>query len=84
MIISVALHFGGNYGPANWKSIAQAWCFLAQWMYNHTTYKEEMSKKAINLITLPNNNDTTEACTIRPIFDEINGTVKNQEGVFGP
>ena len=53
-------------------------------MYNHTRYQEEMNKEAINLMTLPDDNCTTEAYTICPIFDEINGTIKNQEVDFVP
>ena len=30
IIVSVALHFGGNYGPASLKSIAYTCCFLTQ------------------------------------------------------
>ena len=41
-----------------------------------------MNSKAINLMTLPNENNTTESCTIWPIFNKINGTVNNQEGEF--
>ena len=30
MIASVALHFGGNYGPYSWEPPARARCFFAQ------------------------------------------------------
>ena len=84
MIISVVLYFGGNYGPKSWEPIVQI-CFflgLAQWMYNHTIHKEKMNKEAINLMTLPNKNDTTKFCIIYPIFNNINVTVNKQEGDF--
>ena len=41
-----------------------------------------MNREAIELMTLPINNDTTKSCLIRPIFNEINGTINNQEGGF--
>ena len=53
-------------------------------MYTYPRYQEEINKEAINLMTLPNKNCTKEACTIRLIFDEINGTVNNQEDDFVP
>ena len=43
-----------------------------------------MNNKAINLMQLPDDDDNTNACTIRPHFDEKNSTVKNSEGMFVP
>ena len=42
MIVSVALHFGGNYGPHSWEPPARARCFLAQWMYINTVYQDDI------------------------------------------
>ena len=39
-----------------------------------------MNKEAINLMTLPDENDTTKSCTICPIFNKTNDTVNNQKG----
>ena len=84
MIVSVALHFGGNYGPASWKPPAHARCFLAQWMYLHTTYQEKLNKEALNLMDLLDEDDDTDACTIRPQLGKLNGTVKNENSDFVP
>ena len=67
MIISVALHFGGNYGPASWEPPACVRCFLAQWMYLHTTYQnEKLNREANNLMDLTDEDNDTDACTIQP------------------
>ena len=66
MIVSVALHFGGNYGPHSWEPPARARCFLAQLMYLNTDYQEEMNKEALDLIEVPDEDDDTHAYTIRP------------------
>ena len=84
MIVSIALHFGGNYGPASFEPIARAQCFLAQWMYQHTLYQEGWNKDAINLMSLLTPSDTNAACTVRPQFDSTNGTVNNTNGAFVP
>ena len=84
MIVSVPLHFGGSYGLASWEPIARALCFLAQWMFQHTSYQEQMNNEANDLMTLPDDNDTGDACTIRPQFDKINGTVQDSAGAFVP
>ena len=34
-VVSVALYFDGNYGPASWEPVAWVQCFLAQWMFQH-------------------------------------------------
>ena len=77
MIISVALHFDGNYGSHSWEPPARAWYFLAQWMYLHTSYQED-------LMELPDKDDDTNACTIRPQFNKFNGTVNNKQGKIIP
>ena len=53
MIVSAALHFGGNYGPTSLEPPARARCFLAQWMYLHTNYQETLNEEALNLIYEP-------------------------------
>ena len=60
MIVAVALHFGGNYGLANWEPIAQVRYFLARWMYKHTKHQEELNNKALDLFELPDDTDTLE------------------------
>ena len=82
MIMSFALYFGDNYGPASWEPIACTRCFVAQWMFQHMLYQEEINDKAINLMTLPDDDNNTNAYKIHPQFDAINGTVKNSKGVF--
>ena len=84
LIVSVALHFGGNYGPHSWEPPARARCFLAQWMYLNTDYQEAMNKEALDLMELPDEDDNTHACTVRPQFDTMNGTVNNEQGEFCP
>ena len=76
MIVSIALHFRGNYGPASCEPIARAQCFLAQWMFQHAAYKDDLNEKVIDLMTLPTDSDTNDACIIRPQFINMNGTVK--------
>ena len=66
MIVSVALHFGENYGPASREPIARARCFLAQWMFKHTTYQEKTNSEVINLMTLSDGNGNTKSYTICP------------------
>ena len=66
MIVSVALHFDGNYDPHSWEPPARAGCFLTQWMYLNIDYQEEMNKEALDLIELQDEDDDTHACTIRP------------------
>ena len=52
MIVYVALYFGGNFSPANWVPITRVHYFLAQWMFEHTIYQEDLNNEALNLITL--------------------------------
>ena len=47
-------------------------------------YQEDWNKEAINLMTLLTDNDINDACTIRPQFDNTNGTVNNTDGDFAP
>ena len=84
MIISVALHFSENYGPHSWEPSAQAWCFLAQWMYLHTNYQEAINEEVLDLMELPDENDDTHACINRPQYDKFNGTVNNEQEKFVP
>ena len=84
MIVSVALHFGDNYSPYSWEPPARASCFLAQWMYLNKDYQEAMNKEALDLMGLPDEDEDTHACTIRPQFDTINGTVNDEQGKFVP
>ena len=39
-----------------------------------------MNKEALDLMELPDEDDNTHACTIRPQFDTINGIVNNEQG----
>ena len=82
MIVSVALHFGGNFGPHSWEPLARARCFLAQWMYLNTDYQEAMNKEALDLMELPDKDDDMHACTIQPQIDKINSTVNDKQGKF--
>ena len=84
IIVSVAFHFGGSYGPASWESPACTRCFLAQWMYLHTNYQEKLNKETLNLMNLPDEDNDTDACTIRLQLDKFNGTVKNENDDFVP
>ena len=84
MIVSIALYFGSNYGPASWEPPARARRFLAQWMYLHTNYQENFNKEALDLMNLPDEDDDTDACTIRPQLDKFNDTGNNKNGVFVP
>ena len=78
MIVSVRLHFSGNYGLHSWEALVRARYFLAQWMYLNTDYQENINKEALDLMELPDEDDDTHACTVRPQFDTINGTVNNE------
>ena len=53
-------------------------------MYLNIDYQEERNKEALDTMELPDENDDTHACTIRPQFDTINGTVNNEQGKFVP
>ena len=64
MIVAVALHFGGNYGPASWEPIARARCFLAGWMYTHTHHQQDLNIDALDLFNLPDEEDLSEPCTV--------------------
>ena len=41
-----------------------------------------MNEEAINLMTFLDDDNNTDACTIRLQFDKMNNTVKKSEGVF--
>ena len=84
MIVAVGLHFDGNFGPASWKPIARARCFLAGWMYKHTHHQEELNKEVIDLFNLPDEEDLSEPYTVRPHFDNFNKPVIDKEGAFAP
>ena len=43
-----------------------------------------MNKEALDLMELPDKDDDTHACTIRPQFDTINSTVNKEQGKFVP
>ena len=64
MIVSVSFHFGGNYGPASWEPPACARCFLVQWMYLHTNYQENSTKRHSILWTC--RMKTTKQMRLRP------------------
>ena len=81
MIVIVALHFGGNYGPASWEPIARVRCFLAQWMYKNTYHQEELNNEALGLFELPDE-DTSKPCTVKPHFNNINKPVFDKDGAF--
>ena len=66
MIVSVALHFRGNYSPHSLEPPARALCFLVQWMYLQTEYQEKLNEEALDLMELPEEEDDTDTCTIRP------------------
>ena len=53
-------------------------------MYLNTDYQEAMNKDAFDLMELPDEDDDTHACTIRPQFDKINDTVNDEQGKFVP
>ena len=80
----MALHFGGNYGPASWEPIVRARCFMVGLMYKHTNHQKELNNKALDIFDLPDEDDLSEPCTVRPHFDDINKPVVNKEGVFVP
>ena len=84
MIVAVALHFGGKYGPASWESIARARCLLDGWMYKHTNYQEELNNNALDLFDLPDKDDLSEPCTVRPHFNGINKIIIDKESAFFP
>ena len=84
MSVTVALHFGGNYGPASWEPIARARFFLAGWMYKHTDHQEAINKKALNLFDLPDKEDLLDPCTVQPLLDDINKPVIDKESVVVP
>ena len=73
MILSVALHFGGNFGPASWESISDGRSYLATWLYRHCTYQTELNKESLDMMVFPNDTAGTheaERCIIRPTIDE--------------
>ena len=53
-------------------------------MYINTVYQDDMNKEALDLMDLPDKDDDTQACTIRPQFDTINGMVNDEQGKFVP
>ena len=53
-------------------------------MYLHTDYQEKLNEEALNLMELPDKDDDTDACTIRPQFDKFYKTVNNEQGKFVP
>ena len=79
MIVSTALHFGGNFGPTSWEPRARARCHVAQWLFKSTSYQIKFNKEAID-----NNNDDKDKCTIVPELDEFNQGVLDENGNFTP
>ena len=43
-----------------------------------------MNEEALSLMDLPDKDDDTHACTIRPQFDTLNGTINDEQGKFVP
>ena len=58
-------------------------CILAQCMFKHTrSQQQDLNKKALNLFTLLDKNDTTERDTIQLQFDRHNKTLMNEDKKF--
>ena len=53
-------------------------------MYQNIDYQEAMNEEAFGLMELPDEDDDTHACTIRPQFDTLNGTVNDEQGKSVP
>jgi len=85
MIVAIALHFGSNFGPASWEPIAQARCFLAQWLFLNCTYQIKLNQEALELFDLPSDCSKDEdRCQVVPVEDLFNKKVTNDKGIFIP
>ena len=73
MILSVALHFDGNFGPASWEHISDGRSFLAVWLYNHCIYQTGLNKESLDMMDFLSSlegDHRKDCCTIHSPIDE--------------
>jgi len=73
MILSVALHFGGNFGPASWEPLSDGRSFMAAWLFMHCSYQTKLNKESLNMMQFPEETVAAIArdrCIIRPSIDK--------------
>ena len=46
----IALHFGGNFGPASWEAVANLQCFVTIWLFRNCHYQSELNGEALALL----------------------------------
>ena len=53
ILTSIALYFGGNFGPASWEAVANLRCFVTIWLFENCHYQSELNKEALALLSFP-------------------------------
>jgi hypothetical protein len=79
MILSIALHFGGNFGPASWEPLSDGRSFLAAWLYIHCSYQTKLNTESLDMMYFPEATATAtdrDRCTIRPNIDKYTMQVR--------
>ena len=82
IILTVALHFGQKFGPAIWKPVGNARCFIAEWLYKHYTYQTGLNRVSLNMVSFPKDtliSNFKERFIIKPIIDKYTLPVKPNE-----
>ena len=82
LVLCIALHFGGSFGPANWEPVSWARCELAVFLFKHCTYLQEMNKDVLTLIVIepPTGRKTTKMTQANS--DEYNPPLVKMDGKF--
>lgn len=72
MFVPIALHIGGNFGPAGLESTSDVQSFLVIWMYLHCIYQIYLDNNSLNLMEFPDTSKEmmeADACDIKSNID---------------
>ena len=51
MILAIAMHFGGNFGPSGWEPTSEARSFLVIWLFMNCLHILSMNMESLTLIS---------------------------------
>ena len=87
MIVSIGLHFGGNFGPSSWEPTSDVRSFLVPWLYKYCNHMQDINEEALSLMDWPKQSAKAwkrDSCRIRPPTDNGTMKVKSFDGTFVP
>ena len=81
MILSIALHFGGNFGPASWEPLSYGRSFMAAWLLIHCSYQTKLNEESLDMMQFPEETaaaNDRDRCIIRPSIDKHTMQVRKE------